>query len=101
MGVMFTIGLLAQGGFVCPDHAYRGHLTGHHHHHAGMPMHTNDPAPAPSPCCWTVATCTSPAVAASCATTDELIGARHRFGPDVPLALPSLSFAPETPPPRA
>jgi hypothetical protein len=105
-GVAFAIGLLAQGGIVCPDRSHANGSQHGGHHHAGMPMHTSDtaptpaPPPSPPPCCWTAATCTSPAAPASWVTASEVPAPRHHVGAGAAAPLRSLSFAPETPPPR-
>ncbi len=87
--LVFAVGV--QSNLICPVEAP-------HHHHAPC---EKTPAQSQSPvCCWTLATCTSPAAPTTRMADADLT----ELGRVTPASMDrprSIAFAPETPPPRA
>jgi hypothetical protein len=93
--VMLMVAFAIQSGLICPDSGHAGHQHETPHHH-----HTGQTADQPI-CCWTLATCASPAapatrtIALSATRLDRHVTVERTDRPR------SIVFAPETPPPRA
>jgi hypothetical protein len=100
---MLALSLLLQSGLVCPDknHAPHHHHAVQHSHHEVAQAPCDTPAKSETPlCCWTVATCTSPA-ALTIRTTAPAGRVSARGVAPATMAVPqSVAFAPEIPPPR-